>query len=244
MSAWLLRAWLGLLLVFAVVPGIDPAVSGLFFDARAMRFPLAQSGVLDLLRHAIWHASNLMLLVALVFGAHALLATRAPQVPGRVWGFALLLILLGPILLVNGVLKALWGRARPADTDLFGGAHPFTGPWQIAPHCGDNCSFVSGEAAAVTCLAILLGLLLWTDAADRRKLLWLLGALVVIGAGMRVMKGRHYLSDALWSVLLMATLAQVLWQRLKVGAVIDRVTGQALRADAAEIWRWLRGAGR
>lgn len=235
MTQRLLFAWLGLFLIFGIWPGLDPFVSGIFFNRDTGQFPLVDSGALELLRNLIWQAANLAVLVALVFGAYAVLATRATAVPGRVWGFILLLVLLGPLLLVNGLLKAFWGRARPADTDLFGGSLPFSGPWEFARNCPDNCSFVSGEAAAVACLAIILGLILWHNVTDKRRLLRALFALVVIGASMRVLKGRHYLSDVLWSVLMMATLAHVLAIRLGIYAVAYRVTWAAILSDAARI---------
>ena len=63
----------------------------------------------------------------------------------------------GPGLVVNGVLKAFWGRARPSQILEFGGAAQFTPPVQIADQCARNCSFVSGEASGVTMLAIAIG---------------------------------------------------------------------------------------
>ena len=146
--------------------------------------------------------------------------------------------------MVNGILKAYWGRARPADTDVFGGALPFSPPWEIAGNCADNCSFVSGEAAGVTCLAIILGVVLWHNVADKRSLVLLLATLVIVGAGMRVMKGRHYLSDVVWSVLLMVTLAQFLAHRFGLYALADRVSFAAIRADLARIGAALRGRER
>ena len=232
MTRSLVFAWLATFLLFGIWPGLDPWVSGLFFDTAKGLFPLAASGFLELLRNVIWNLSNVALLMALVFGIYALLATPSPAVPGRVWGFVLALILLGPLLLVNGVLKAHWGRARPADTDVFGGPLPFSPPWELAGNCPSNCSFVSGEAAAVTCLAIILALVLWNNVADKRRLLLALAALVVLGAGLRVLKGRHYLSDVVWSVLLMVTLAHVLALRLRVYEIAHRVTWAALRSDA------------
>lgn len=235
MTARLTYLWLALLLIFAILPGIDLWVSRLFFDAETGRFPLDESAFLDFVRNAIWNGANLALLVAIIFGTFTLFATRPTAVPGRVWGFILLLIFLGPLLLVNGILKAFWGRARPADTEAFGGTLPFSPPWEFAGNCTSNCSFVSGEAAAVTCLAIILGLLLWHSVADKRRLLIWLAALVVLGASLRVLKGRHYLSDVIWSVLLMATLAHALAVRLGIYDIAHRVTWTALRSDGARI---------
>lgn len=245
MTHRLLIAWLAVFLVFGIWPGLDLWVSNLFYSARTGSFPLAQSWLLEVIRNLIWNAANLALVVALVFGAFALFATRETAVPGRVWSFVLLLILLGPLLLVNGVLKAYWGRARPADTDEFGGSLPFSAPWEIAGNCTDNCSFVSGEAAAVSCLVIILALVFWHSVSNKRRFVILLASLLVVGAGMRVFKGRHYLSDVIWSVLLMSTLAHVLAMRLGIYESAGRISWTALRTDAGRIatslrrfWRW------
>ncbi|MEM9320675.1 MAG: phosphatase PAP2 family protein [Pseudomonadota bacterium] len=244
MTRGLVAVWLAALMIFGAFPGIDLWVAGLFFDPETGSFPLADSAVLEFLRDLVWNAANLATLTAFIFGTFALLATRATAVPGRVWGFALLLILLGPVLLVNGVLKHYWGRARPADTDHFGGQYPFTPAWEFAGNCPSNCSFVSGEAAAVTCLAIFIGLLLWRQVADKRALLLALGALIVLAAGLRVAKGRHYISDAIWSVLLMLTLAHVLAARMGLAAHLDKLTWPAIRRDGARIVAACRAWGR
>ncbi|MEM6609740.1 MAG: phosphatase PAP2 family protein [Pseudomonadota bacterium] len=235
MTGRIAACWLAAFFLFGAFPGIDLWVSGLFYDPASSSFPLAENRPLEFLRNAIWNAAEIATLVALIFGTFALLATPAPAIPGRIWAFALLFIFLGPLVLVNGVLKTYWGRARPADTDVFGGPHPFTPAWEWAGNCAANCSFVSGEAAGVTCLAILLGVAFWNRVRNRRALLVALGALIVIGAGMRVMKGRHYLSDAVWAVLLMVTLAHWLAARLRLQEVMDRVTWSGLRADGARI---------
>ena len=244
MTTRLIIAWLAAFLVFGIWPGIDLWVAGLFFDPSGSRFPLADSAVLEFLRNVIWNGANLAILASLVFGLFALLATQPTAVPGRVWGFFLVLVFLGPILLVNGVLKSYWGRARPADTEAFGGALPFSPPWEFAANCPQNCSFVSGEAAAVACLAIILAVILWSNVANKRRLLVILASLVVVGAGMRVLKGRHYLSDVVWSILLMASLAHVLAVRMRIYQAVDRVTWTALRADASRVWAALEGGWR
>ena len=63
-----------------------------------------------------------MILLAL-FGLIVGRGLRYPVlgVPVRSWGYILLLYALGPGLLVDGLLKRFWGRARPADVQTFGG---------------------------------------------------------------------------------------------------------------------------
>ncbi|MBF9030555.1 phosphatase PAP2 family protein [Rhodobacterales bacterium HKCCE3408] len=240
----LLKLWLALLLVFAILPGLDIAVSRLFFDAGTWQFPADDSPALEGIRTLIWNISNLFALTALVFGLHASLTRQETALPSRVWAFALALILTGPVLLVNGILKTFWGRARPAEIAEFGGGATFTPPWQISRACADNCSFVSGEAAAVTCVAILSWLFLRHSVpADRRRVVVVaLVILVVVGAGLRLAKGRHFLSDVSWSVLMMLTLAAGLAWLFRLREVDRFITLRAFGRDAALLWRDVRAA--
>ncbi|MBF9035053.1 phosphatase PAP2 family protein [Rhodobacterales bacterium HKCCE2091] len=246
MTRILIRLWLAALLLFAIAPGIDLWVSGLFHSEARGVFPADHSALLGIVRELIWDLANLLALTALVFGCHALFSART-ALPGKVWTFSLLLVVSAPMLLVNGILKRFWGRARPAEITEFGGSLPFTPPWQIAGNCADNCSFVSGEASAVTVAAILIGLFLWNEVSNRRRLVAILSVLVVVGAGLRVAKGRHFLSDALWSVLLTVTIAWILWQWLRMSEVLPRITLAAFRTDARALWsgltRRFRGRG-
>lgn len=101
-------------LVFTAFPGIDPAVSGYFYRQDS-GFPVAANAEVERLRMALWQLSNLTFVAALV-GLVGVLVRRRP-ILGRGawgWGYILLLFLIGPVLLVNRVLKEHWGRARPA----------------------------------------------------------------------------------------------------------------------------------
>src|SRR5262245_4094209 len=48
----------------------------------------------------------------------------------RACALVLLALALGPGLLVNGILKPLWGRPRPYQVESFGGARPYRYWWQ------------------------------------------------------------------------------------------------------------------
>ena len=62
---------------------------------------------------------------------------------------------LGPGLVVNGILKEHWGRARPRDVTQFGGDRRFTPALVIADQCERNCSFSAGHPSAGFALAAL-----------------------------------------------------------------------------------------
>ena len=121
-----------------------------------------------------------------------------------------LALALGPGLLVNGILKPLWGRPRPHQVELFGGSQPYRPWWRPGP-LGDGRSFSSGHAAMGYVLVAGVSLV-----TQRRRGLALGGALLygsLVGLA-RIVTGAHFVSDVLWSggliCLTVATLQAVL----------------------------------
>ena len=142
----------------------------------------------------------------------------------RDWLFQLLIFLIGPGIIVNGILKRLWGRARPFQTTDFGGQQSFTKAWQINLDGGGNSSFVSGEMAGATALAICLTMILRANQSRIGPNLYRVGltlalSLPLITAWQRMAAGRHFLSDVVISALLIGLLAAVLHRILYGKAV-------------------------
>lgn len=214
----LLLAYGAALFVFALWPALDLTVSALFYT-KGTGFPLADIRGLQILRAIVWNLSIAMVAVSLA--ALALAAVGRP-IRGFGWrpaAFVFLLYLLGPILLVNGFLKWFWGRARPADIGEFGGARAFTPPLLPADQCAANCSFVSGEGSAAT--ALLVSLLVLAPALRGilpRAVFGVYLALAVLlpaaGIALRLATGRHFLSDSVFAVLFVLTIALVLHRLL------------------------------
>ncbi|MDT8406509.1 MAG: phosphatase PAP2 family protein [Methylococcales bacterium] len=122
--------------------------------------------------------------------------------------YIFLLIVLGPALLVNGIVKDNWGRPRPRETQTFGGAYPYQPPLQISGN--GRKSFVCGHCASA--FVLFGGYFL----ARRRRLL-LLSLACIYGLLMgwaRMSAGAHFLSDILWSGYLMFLLSWLLYYRL------------------------------
>jgi len=97
------------------------------------------------------------------------------------------------VLVVNLLLKNLWGRARPNDIVELGGQDLFT-PWhELSKACETNCSFVSGDASVGFSLVIFYLL------TKNKVFCWL--ALIsgfFIGI-VRIMEGGHFFSDVFLS---------------------------------------------
>lgn len=202
-----LAAVLSLSLYFAVLPGVDIAISDLFYRTGDGFF-LAQEPALKALRRSSSYVMGLILLAAIA-GVVMRILTRSEKrtVCARRCGFLLAGLALGPGLVVNSWLKGSWGRARPIQTDLFGGDALFSPAWQVSNGCEHNCSFVSGEASSAAWMVASLMLL---PPAWRR---WAVAPVITYAVALslnRLAFGGHYLSDILLSWAITALVLAVL----------------------------------
>ena len=204
--AVLATSWL-----FAAYPAFDIATSQLFFDGTA--FPVAGNPWVEGLRTTmIWAEDGGFVLLVIAW----IVSRKRPilNLLTRDWAYLALIFLLGPGLIVNGLLKRFWGRARPFSIQDFGGQAQFSRAWEFADQCARNCSFVSGEAAGATALAISICFVLRANRDRMRPYLYQMGvalALLVplMTALQRIAAGRHYLSDVVLGCLLVCLLAAV-----------------------------------
>lgn len=183
----------GSLALFWFVPGIDLFVSNLFYDPP----------------HGFWLAAWPPMRVVNASGRWLTWAVLLLALGGAIWLrlsgrplwrldrnaliFLVAALAVGPGIVVNTVLKDHWGRARPYQVTVFGGAHEFTPAPLPADQCTKNCSFVSGHAALGFSLVGFAFLL----PAGRRRDQAIGGALALgglIGLG-RIAAGHHFLSD-------------------------------------------------
>lgn len=221
----LICASLIVMAAFSLWPSLDLSVTQAFYAKPG--FPIEARPGIETLRLALWNASTAMALLSLTLGILTAVFRRSIMGLGaQLWGFIFVMFLLGPGLLVNGLLKEFWGRARPRNTVNFGGTAQFTPPYQITDQCASNCSFVSGEAAGSTALAIALLLILAMNRARLPNWGFRLGQGITIAVPLfifwqRVAVGRHFLSDVLMAGLFVALIAAVLARamRLQVPAV-------------------------
>ena len=240
-----LLAACGLLLVvstfFLAAPQIDFVVSGLFYDPD-VGFDLNRSAQIEFLRD-IGGAVVQVLAVGVALPPFLLLIAPESRllVRPRVTVFMLLALALGPGLLVNGILKEIWGRARPRDVVEFGGGADFSPAWWISGQCYRNCSFVSGEAAAAFWL---IALVFVVPKAWRTTTAVLTVLLATCVSFTRVVVGAHFVSDVLlaWSLTLLVILAL---QRLVLQGLPDRFDSAAEAGfrDAGRTVRRAVGSG-
>jgi lipid A 4'-phosphatase len=121
---------------------------------------------------------------------------------------------IGPVLIVSLGLKEHWGRVRPMETTLFAGQGEFTPYYLPTGTCETDCSFTSGHSSrgfffmAVAIAAYGLG---W-----RHRHAILAGAVAfgVLTATLRIVEGKHFLSDVTLSSFIVTYVAWVLFAML------------------------------
>jgi len=128
--------------------------------------------------------------------------------------YLLIALALGPGLLVNGVLKENFGRARPSQINAFQGDKQFTAPIMISNQCDTNCSFSSGHAASGYYFTAFSWVIpYWKNIIFLSGFVF--GSLVGFG---RILQGGHFLSDVVFSFIFIIISNEVsyrLWNYLK-----------------------------
>ncbi|KAA5605908.1 phosphatase PAP2 family protein [Roseospira marina] len=206
-DGWRCRALLAVTLLLVALPQIDLGVSGLFYDSETGLFT-AEGPVLDLIRKGVppFLYGALLFTVVLWLGDRLVPGPRLNGPSGRQVLFLVLSLAIGPGLIVNGILKEWWGRARPSDIVPFGGDALFSPAWMMSDQCLTNCAFVSGHAAMgfwVVAFALL---------APRNLRPWAVAAALLFGVivgGARIVVGGHFLSDTLFAGLI--TIGVTVW---------------------------------
>jgi lipid A 4'-phosphatase len=123
------------------------------------------------------------------------------------WMVVLATLIVGPGLVANVLLKDQMGRARPSQTEQFGGTKAFTPPLVVTNQCERNCSFVSGEASSM--FALFFGLAM--VAGERARAPLAVGIVLGSFAGLiRMAQGAHFFSDVVFAAIFMALTAALM----------------------------------
>jgi len=128
--------------------------------------------------------------------------------------FVIAVFAIGPGLLANTLAKDHSGRPRPTDAQPFGGPFAYAAPFAFDGACPNNCSFVCGDAAAG--FGFLAPAALLPLGWRRRGIVGALALGGVIGL-IRMLQGGHFLSDVIFSGLLVAaTTLAIHWAMFRV----------------------------
>ena len=105
--------------------------------------------------------------------------------------FVCLSMLFNLLVVVNFILKNLWGRARPNDVLEFGGKEIFT-PWfYLSDSCNTNCSFVSGDSSVGFSIIALFFI------TKIKIFFWIAVCFGCLLGTIRILEGGHFFSDVL-----------------------------------------------
>lgn len=200
--------------LFLWAPGIDVAVSRLFYDSGDGFFLADWLPVRVVEASVPWIVRGMIALaVAAIFRLSVL---RRPlwRLDRKALIFLITAMVVGPGLIANTALKDHWGRARPYQIAEFGGAHQFTPAPLPADQCERNCAFVSGHAALGFAL-VGFALLLPSGGRRRVAIAAALGFGALVGFA-RIAAGRHFLSDVTYAGLIVVATSWLLYELIVV----------------------------
>lgn len=230
-------------LIALLFPALDIAVASLFWR-RGVGFPAEHLAPLVTLRLTGMAVTRMAVVVLVLLGlAKLLLPMLARGLSSRKLLFLALSLTLGPGLLVNGLLKAFWGRPRPWQITDFGGPFEFYPAWMPGGACPGNCSFPSGEASSAIWLIALAFVV--PPACRRATVVAALAWTAVISLN-RMAFGGHFLFDVLiaWGLVLTIVLACRALVLERIGPVTEARIDAALATAGERLLGLLRAPGR
>jgi len=188
-------------LTVAAFPGVDLAISRLFFHDGAFPLDPWQRQVHVGLNYFLWVSLTTVIAIYL---HNRLLKRRLCSIDGKRVLYLLFVLIVGAGLIVNAGLKDNFGRARPRDVAEFGGTQQFTPAYVISSECRTNCSFSSGDAAGG-----FFALALAMAVSRRRSVLVAAACVGAVVSFARIASGAHFFSDTLVSFFIMLIVADV-----------------------------------
>ena len=189
---------------FILLPGVDLAVTEAFVDAERGLVAACDPTLKALRKSSTW-IMGLMLLGLIAVAARGGWTRRREA---RKALFLIAGLALASGMVVNGLFKTSWGRARPIQIEAFGGEAEFTRAWAITDQCASNCSFVSGEASSAAWIVVAVWLM--TPPEWRR---WTVPGALAYGMALsinRIAFGGHFLSDTVLSAAITILVLAVL----------------------------------
>ncbi len=143
----------------------------------------------------------------------------------------LLTIIIGPGIIVNGILKPYWGRPRPADVTQFGGRHEYRDVWPPGGP-GSGKSFTCGHCAMAFGLGSLAALYPRYPTAGMAAVMISLLYGVLMGTA-RMTQGGHFPTDVLWSGIVVFVVLCILYYY--VFNMPEEIENEGSRSTAPDI---------
>ena len=198
--------FLSILLVF--YPNLDLYISSFFFDSDTLSWE-KRTKIMIFFRKLFPPLIIISLLCVSLTGliGHILKKVFFNVTLNKVF-YLLISLLIGPGLIVESFLKTFSGRARPKEVIEFGGEAIFSSALVFSDQCLRNCSFVSGHAA----IAFWLTAYAFIFSELYRKYIFIIGIFFGVSMGLfRIMEGAHFLSDIVFSGLIVVSINVILY---------------------------------
>ncbi|CAL7961989.1 lipid A 4'-phosphatase [Alphaproteobacteria bacterium] len=197
---------------FLKYPGVDLYVSHLFYDKSTRSF-FSGDIVVSFANHFLNLLAVLLALCIVVFVVKTYAKRKSNPHHYKNALYIALVAVVGYLFLVAFVSKHTFKRPRPEDIVEFGGTVNFIPAFVIGNQCKQDCSFVSGHST--------IGFMLYSIAflfkkGEKKRTMWFIAATIsgLICGFIRIMAGKHFLSDVIFSGLIMygtaASLAHVM----------------------------------
>ncbi|MEA1920968.1 MAG: phosphatase PAP2 family protein [Campylobacterota bacterium] len=192
-------------LIWIAFPQIDVYISGLFY-VEGEGFPYSKNFIEGILYESVRYVLIVLNVSALLLWLYNRFSGKnILDFNGRKLLFVLLVLAIGSGLIVNALLKDHWGRARPAQTIIFGGDLEFTPAFILSDQGG--YSFSSGHGSAA------FALMAYAMLFKRRQKVWMA---LAVGYGVavsiaRIVAGGHFFSDTVVSFFIILMTAKMLY---------------------------------
>ena len=193
-----LVVFLFLIILITISPSIDLFVSNIFYDEQ-VGFLLQSEDIITFIIRKLFLPFLILYILLLPILSNYLFFNKiyfkykfTLKKICMLW----VTMIFNIILVVNLLLKNMWGRSRPNDISEFSGQSIFTEWYRFSDFCMTNCSFVSGDAA--------VGFSLISFYFITKKIIyfWLSIVSGLILSFTRVLEGGHFLSDILFAGLI------------------------------------------
>jgi len=188
---------------------------------------------------ALYHYGNIPALLTVLYCLYSLARiyfTGTAVTYRKLWLYPIIVLILGPGLLVNSILKDNWGRPRPRDITEFGGKYAYESPLQY-DNSSPGKSFPCGHAT----MGFYFYALAFVAGRKSRLRFFALTVFATLFGGAigfaRMAQGGHFLSDVIWAGGLIYLVSFVLWRALS----LDTRPLSERRGGAMVLKGWQKG---
>jgi lipid A 4'-phosphatase len=188
---------------------LDITATRLFFRPESADvWPIANEPLWSLLYRATPWITGSLAVAGVIIIVTGLVREDSKRL--RLYGlFILFCVILGPGLIINVIFKDHWGRPRPRQIIEFNGKFDYVRP--LVPSRNGGKSFPCGDSSVGFLMSA--GWWLWRRSHPKRAVASLAAGLTfgtLLGIG-RMVAGAHFLSDVVWSGLIVYGVAHALY---------------------------------